>query len=173
MTIAERQRNKQSDKQTEKRTWKAVFKPVRVNFVFTHLLYTGSELQQRPNKPQKKIPTTGINSTQLLRSVFYLLFLVADSRLYNPLFGPSVRRLVGRSVGRSFGHKTVFRLFPLLPTRPRLMLPCIQPCLAANILKYLVKREKKRWKKREKRLRENDRQTDRQTDRLGSWVKIQ
>ena len=48
------------------------------------------------------------------------MFLVTDTRLYNPLFGPSVRP--------SVGNKVLFRGFPLLPTRPRLMLPCIRPC---------------------------------------------
>ena len=30
------------------------------------------------------------------------------------------------------GHKVVFRGFPPLPTRPRLMLPCKRPCLVAK-----------------------------------------
>ena len=36
------------------------------------------------------------------------------------------------SVDPSVRHKTVFRGFPLLPTRPRLMLPCIRPCFLSN-----------------------------------------
>ena len=47
-------------------------------------------------------------------------FLVADMQLYKPHFSPSV--------SPSVRHKVVFRGFPLLPTRPRLMLPCIRPC---------------------------------------------
>ena len=54
--------------------------------------------------------------------ILSLLFLVADTRLYKPLFVP----LVSRSVGPS-----QISFSPLLPTRPRLMLPCIRPCFWA------------------------------------------
>ena len=49
-----------------------------------------------------------------------IIFLVADTRLYKPLFGLSVRP--------SVRYKVTFGGFPLLPTCPRLMLPCIWPC---------------------------------------------
>ena len=54
-------------------------------------------------------------------------FLVADTRLYKSHFGWSFRR--------SVGHKTLFRGFPLLPTRPRLMLTCIRPCSYSTHIK--------------------------------------
>ena len=50
-------------------------------------------------------------------------FLVADTRLYKPLCWS-----VGPLVGRSVRYKVTFRGFPLLSTRPLLMLPCIRPC---------------------------------------------
>ena len=55
---------------------------------------------------------------QYIRPFYH--FLVADMQLYKPHFSPSV--------SPSVRHKVVFRGFPLLPTRPRLMLPCIRPC---------------------------------------------
>ena len=46
--------------------------------------------------------------------VIPLSFLVADSRLYNPLFGLSVGRSVGRSVGPSV-TKSLFEVFRSCP----------------------------------------------------------
>ena len=54
-------------------------------------------------------------------------FLVADTQLYKPF-----------SVGPSVGDKALFWGFPLLPTRPRLMLPCIRPCFTRKSLKIFL-----------------------------------